>query len=85
MGLGEAVEEVLEVMRDLRANNVKILTLGQYLQPSMHHLPVYEYVTPKIFENLRIEGVEMGFTRVLSGPMVRSSYHAEEQLELANQ
>ena len=84
MGLGETIEEVLQVMEDMRANNVAILTLGQYLQPSVHHLPVHRYVAPKTFEELRIEGEKLGFTRVLSGPMVRSSYHADEQLEATN-
>tara|TARA_B100000029_G_C17345185_1_gene876747 strand:+ start:42 stop:302 length:261 start_codon:yes stop_codon:yes gene_type:complete len=84
MGLGETIEEVLQVMEDMRTNNVAILTLGQYLQPSVHHLPVHRYVAPKTFEELRIEGEKLGFTRVLSGPMVRSSYHADEQLEATN-
>ena len=76
LGLGETVEEVLQVMRDLRAHQVGILTLGQYLRPSPKHLPIVRYVTPREFEELRIAGMEMGFTHVESGPLVRSSYHA---------
>jgi lipoic acid synthetase len=76
LGLGETVEEVLQVMRDLRAHQVAILTLGQYLRPSPKHLPIVRYVTPREFEELRIAGLEMGFAHVESGPLVRSSYHA---------
>ena len=76
LGLGETVEEVLEVMRDLRAHGVGILTLGQYLRPSPKHLPIVRYVTPDEFEELRVAGNEMGFAHVESGPLVRSSYHA---------
>lgn len=79
LGLGETDEEILEVMRDLRAHNVSMLTLGQYLQPSVHHLPVMRYVEPKIFEELRQKADEMGFNNTASGPMVRSSYHADAQ------
>lgn len=79
LGLGEALDEVREVMLDLRANNCDMLTLGQYLQPSKHHLPVMRYVTPEEFEQLRLDGLKMGFTNVASGPMVRSSYHADQQ------
>jgi lipoic acid synthetase len=81
LGLGETVEEVLEVMRDLRAHQVGILTLGQYLRPSPKHLPIVRYVTPREFEELRIAGLEMGFVHVESGPLVRSSYHAGHQSE----
>jgi lipoic acid synthetase len=76
LGLGETVEEVLQVMRDLRAHQVAILTLGQYLRPSPKHLPIVRYATPSEFEELRIAGMEMGFAHVESGPLVRSSYHA---------
>jgi lipoic acid synthetase len=76
LGLGETVDEVLQVMRDLRAHQVAILTLGQYLRPSPKHLPIVRYVTPREFEDLRIAGLEMGFAHVESGPLVRSSYHA---------
>lgn len=79
VGLGETNEEILEVMRDLRAHNVDMLTIGQYLQPSRHHLPVTRYVTPAEFDMFREEGEKMGFTHIASGPLVRSSYHADMQ------
>ena len=79
LGLGEELEEVREVMRDLRKHDCDMLTLGQYLQPSKHHLPVIRYVTPEEFDQLREDGLRMGFTNVASGPMVRSSYHADQQ------
>ena len=79
LGLGETLEEVEAVMRDMRAHNIDMLTLGQYLQPSAHHLPVQRYVTPEEFDALRVKGEAMGFTHVASGPMVRSSYHADRQ------
>lgn len=79
LGLGENLEEVQAVMRDLRAHDVDMLTLGQYLQPSRHHLPVERYVTPAEFDQLRQAGETMGFGHVASGPMVRSSYHADRQ------
>lgn len=79
VGLGETNEEILEVMRDLRAHDVDMLTIGQYLQPSRHHLPVTRYVTPDEFEMFRVEGEKMGFTHIASGPLVRSSYHADLQ------
>ncbi|MGE5567488.1 MAG: lipoyl synthase [Rhodospirillales bacterium] len=78
LGLGETRDEVLAVMRDLRAHNVNILTLGQYLSPSPKHLPVIRYITPEEFAAYRREGREMGFTHVVAGPLVRSSYHAAE-------
>lgn len=81
LGLGETDDEILQVMRDLRAHNVSMLTLGQYLQPSVHHLPVMRYVEPKIFEELRQKADEMGFNNTASGPMVRSSYHADAQAQ----
>jgi len=81
LGLGEEIEEIEQVMRDLRAHDVEMLTLGQYLQPSVHHLPVARYVTPAEFDRLREVGEEMGFTQVASGPMVRSSYHADLQAQ----
>ena len=80
LGLGETSEEVIESMQDLRSVNVDILTLGQYLQPSPKHLPVAEFITPEKFEEYRILGLEMGFRYVESGPLVRSSYHAEKHL-----
>ena len=79
LGLGEKIEEVKEVMQDLRAHGCDMLTLGQYLQPSLNHLPVDRYVTPEEFKLLEKLGVEMGFSHVASGPMVRSSYHADLQ------
>jgi lipoic acid synthetase len=79
LGLGEEIAEIEQVMRDLRAHQVEMLTLGQYLQPSRHHLPVARYVHPDEFERLRVLGEQMGFSHVASGPMVRSSYHADQQ------
>ena len=79
LGLGEEIDEVIEVMRDMRAHDVEMLTLGQYLQPSQHHLPVKRFVTPEEFDELYEVGMELGFTHVASGPMVRSSYHADLQ------
>jgi lipoic acid synthetase len=76
LGLGETNEEVLQVMRDLRAHRVEILTLGQYLRPSPRHLPIVRYVSPAEFDELRRAGEEMGFAHVEAGPLVRSSYHA---------
>lgn len=80
LGLGETHEEVIESMQDLRSVDVDILTLGQYLQPSPKHLPVVEFITPERFEEYRVLGLEMGFRYVESGPLVRSSYHAEKHL-----
>ncbi len=80
LGLGETHEEVLETMEDLRSVNVDILTLGQYLQPTPKHLPVQEFITPERFEEYKIRGLEMGFRYVESGPLVRSSYHAEKHI-----
>jgi lipoic acid synthetase len=79
LGLGEKPEEITQVMRDLRAHGCDMLTLGQYLQPSRAHLPVARYVTPAEFETWRKRGAAMGFVNVASGPMVRSSYHADLQ------
>lgn len=79
LGLGEKINEVELVMQDLRKHGVNMLTLGQYLQPSQHHLPVSRYVTPDKFNELKILGEKMGFDNVASGPMVRSSYHADLQ------
>lgn len=78
LGLGETREEVLGVMRDLRASDVDILTLGQYLRPSKNHLPVNRYVPPEEFSEYKRLGKEMGFQHVEAGPLVRSSYHADE-------
>jgi lipoic acid synthetase len=79
LGLGETLEEVVDVMRDLRAHDCDMLTIGQYLQPGPHHLPVERYVTPEEFAELARVGKELGFSNVASGPMVRSSYHADLQ------
>ncbi|MDP2070551.1 lipoyl synthase [Methylotenera sp.] len=81
LGLGETDDEILAVMQDLRAHNVSMLTLGQYLQPSVHHLPVMRYVEPAIFDDLKLKAEEMGFNNTASGPMVRSSYHADTQAQ----
>ena len=78
LGLGEREEEVLTAFGDLRAAGCDILTLGQYLQPSLKHLPVIEFVTPEKFAEYKVRAEEMGFVHVASGPMVRSSYHADE-------
>ena len=80
LGLGESEEEVLETMDDLRRVGVDILTLGQYLQPTIKHLPVAEFITPEQFDKYKQIGIEMGFRYVESGPLVRSSYHAEKHL-----
>ena len=80
LGLGERRDELLEVMRDLRAIECDILTLGQYLRPSKEHLPVERYVTPQEFADLKRAGMELGFRHVESGPLVRSSYHAWEHV-----
>jgi lipoic acid synthetase len=79
LGVGERIEEVEQVMRDLRAHDCEMLTLGQYLQPSMHHLPVDRYLHPEEFDRLGELGRALGFRHVASGPMVRSSYHADQQ------
>lgn len=79
LGLGETKEEVMEVMRDLKAHNVDMVTLGQYLQPSRNHLAVSRFVHPDEFEELRVYGEALGFTHIASGPLVRSSYHADKQ------
>ncbi len=78
VGLGETNEEILDVMRDLRAHHVDMLTVGQYLQPSGGHLPVLRYVTPDEFKMFETEAMKMGFIHAACGPMVRSSYHADQ-------
>ncbi len=85
LGLGETQGEVLDVMRDLRAHGVDILTLGQYLRPSPKHLPIIRYIPQREFDEYRKAGYEMGFAHVEAGPLVRSSYHADssEQSALA--
>lgn len=79
LGLGEELAEVVEVLRDLHKHDCNMITLGQYLQPSKHHLPVERYVTPEEFADLERIAYEIGFANVASGPMVRSSYHADKQ------
>jgi lipoic acid synthetase len=83
LGLGERWEEILQVMDDLRAHDVDIMTIGQYLQPSRFHLPIERYVTPDEFMRLKEEGEQRGFKWVESGPLVRSSYHADGQAHLS--
>jgi len=83
VGLGETDEEILEVMRDLRAHAVDMLTVGQYLQPTTGHLPVMRYVEPARFKDLERAAQEMGFKHAACGPLVRSSYHADEQAHAA--
>jgi lipoic acid synthetase len=80
LGLGEEKEEVLQTMEDLLRNGVHILTLGQYLQPTRNHLPVAEFIHPDVFAEYKSIGLQMGFRYVESGPLVRSSYHAERHL-----
>ncbi len=84
LGLGETREEVIEVLKDLRAHRCDNLTIGQYLAPSRHHLPVVRYVPPEEFQEYAHIARELGFDKVASGPMVRSSYHAEEQAKGEN-
>jgi lipoyl synthase len=79
VGLGETDEEILEVMRDMRSHNIDMLTIGQYLAPSGHHLPVQRYVHPDVFKEFEREAYAMGFTHAAVGAMVRSSYHADQQ------
>ncbi|MGV6809039.1 MAG: lipoyl synthase [bacterium] len=81
LGLGEELSEVEAVMQDLRDHDCDMLTLGQYLQPSLHHLAIQRFVTPDEFQHLADVGYQMGFSHVASGPMVRSSYHADKQAE----
>lgn len=80
LGLGETEEEVLQVMDDLRAVGCRIMTIGQYLQPSKLHYPVQDYIHPDKFEEYRLKGIEKGFAHIESAPMVRSSYHAEKHI-----
>jgi lipoic acid synthetase len=82
VGLGETIEEVMDVMRHQRSWGVDILTLGQYLQPSKQHLPMQRYYTLEEFAELKAFGLSIGFRWVESGPLVRSSYHAAEQVRV---
>jgi lipoic acid synthetase len=83
LGLGETDDEILEVMRDLRAHGIDMLTLGQYLQPSAHHLPVLRYAEPAIFREFERQAHALGFAHAACGPLVRSSYHADQQAHAA--
>jgi lipoyl synthase len=83
VGLGETDEEIIAVMRDLRAHDVDMLTIGQYLQPSPHHLPVERYVEPGMFVKFEEEAKRLGFRHAAVGAMVRSSYHADQQAHQA--
>lgn len=85
VGLGETIDEIIQTMEDLRAVDCNILTIGQYLQPTKKHLPIEKYYAPEEFEMLKEEGMARGFSHVESGPMVRSSYHAHEQMTAAEQ
>jgi lipoic acid synthetase len=78
VGLGETSPEIIQTMRDLRAANCEIMTIGQYLRPSMSHLPVEKFYTPEEFAEFKQIGLDLGFRYVESGPLVRSSYHAHE-------
>ncbi len=80
LGLGETEAEVLELMDDVLARGVSVITIGQYLQPSRKHLPVVEYISPEQFEKLRLIGIDKGFAKIESAPLVRSSYHAERHV-----
>ena len=81
VGLGETIDEVFQTMEDLRANNCDLLTVGQYLRPSKRHHPIIKFYHPDEFEKIKEVGESMGFNHVASGPLVRSSYHADEQHE----
>jgi lipoic acid synthetase len=83
VGLGETDDEIIEVMRDMRAHGIDMLTIGQYLAPSGHHLPVRRYVTPDAFARFEREAQDMGFSHAAVGPLVRSSYHADRQAQAA--
>jgi lipoyl synthase len=83
IGLGETKEEIIETMDDLRANHVDIMTIGQYLQPTKHHLKVQKYWSPQEFEELKRIAMSKGFSHCEAGPLVRSSYHADEQVNAA--
>jgi len=80
VGIGEGPNEVLELMKDLKNHNCDIMTIGQYLQPTKNHLHVDRYVTPDEFKMYEEEGLKLGFTAVESGPLVRSSYHADKHV-----
>jgi lipoic acid synthetase len=79
LGVGETIDQIKQVLRDLKAHDCDMITLGQYLQPSLNHLAIDRYVHPDEFDELRLYGEQLGFNNVASGPMVRSSYHADKQ------
>jgi lipoyl synthase len=83
VGLGETDDEVRQVMRDMRAHHIDMITIGQYLAPSGHHLPVRRYVHPEQFKRFEDEAYELGFSHAAVGAMVRSSYHADQQAHAA--
>ena len=83
VGLGETDDEILDVMRDMRAHHIDMLTIGQYLAPSTSHIPVRRYVHPDTFKMFEAKAYEMGFTHAAVGAMVRSSYHADQQAHAA--
>ena len=85
LGLGEEHDEVMQTLQDLRAHDVDIVTIGQYLRPSFKHLPVERYVKPEEFREFALEGKKMGFRHVEAGPLVRSSYHAWDQAKAAEE
>ena len=85
VGLGETWDEIIETMRDLRSMDCNLLTIGQYLRPSDKHTPLIKWYTPSEFDELKVAGEELGFDHVASGPLVRSSYHADEQHASATQ
>lgn len=80
LGLGETRDEILQTMKDLRSVGCEVMTIGQYLQPTAKHYPVQDYIHPDVFEEYRIEGLQLGFRHMESSPMVRSSYHAEKHV-----
>ena len=84
VGLGETMDEITQTMKDLRDPDVDLLTVGQYLRPSEKHAPISKWYTPDEFKNIEVSGLELGFKHVASGPLVRSSYHADEQHEAAS-
>ena len=84
VGLGETMDEIIQTMKDLRDSDVDLLTVGQYLRPSEKHAPISKWYTPDEFKNIEVSGLELGFKHVASGPLVRSSYHADEQHEAAS-
>jgi lipoic acid synthetase len=85
VGLGETKEQIISTMKDLHSSRVEILTIGQYLQPSKQHAEIKKYYTPNEFDELKKLGLKIGFENVVSGPLVRSSYHAEEAFSSTKQ